>query len=87
MKDRRLYFYGNLTAQEKRTVHSTAHLISEAVLKDRSADFVFNIAVNLMVVGLLKKETDEPDRVIADVGDATIQMYADFQAFLREQTS
>jgi hypothetical protein len=87
MKDRRLYFYGNLTAQEKRTVRSTASLISEAVLNDKSADFVLNTALNLLVLGLLKKETVEPDRVLADVGDATIQVYADFQAFLREQTS
>jgi hypothetical protein len=36
-----------LAAQEKRTVHSTASLISEAVLNDKSADFVLNTALNL----------------------------------------
>lgn len=79
-------FYGKLSDAEKLESSTTAMIVVTLFLGDKSADYILNIAVQLMVLGLHKMKTDEPDRVVADVGDTAIHAYSDFKAFMRENT-
>ena len=77
-------FYGALSTQEKQSVLLCVLLMNEMFLGNKSAEYHLNIASQIALSALVKKNATDPDRILADLDAITVQNYSSYCAFARE---